>query len=207
MQAKNSESMQAREAETKRQISDALKSKIEKAIDRESALLKKVEELQSSFGNSSEREMTLVRQVRELKLDREETIKRENTLMAQIEKIRDSESILRKQMDHALGHVSSLRKQIADSEANLKQLADDKKGITSLDSESVGNQMTIIERKNQSLISENDKLKYQIKCLKSKSFIDLDNRSAKSDRSVREDSLSKATNLFANGSGDIFTMW
>jgi len=124
--AKNSESEQAKEADNKRQISEALKLKIEKAIDRESSLLKKVEELQSSFGNSSEREMTLVRQVRELKIEREDTVKRDNTLTAKIDKLQDSESILRKQMDHALSHVSSLRKQLADCESKLAQVTEEK---------------------------------------------------------------------------------
>lgn len=174
--AQNSESYQAREAETKRQISDALKSKIEKAIDRESALLKKVEELQSSFGHSSEREMTLVRQVRELKLDREESIKRENNYLAQVDKLTDSESILRKQMDHALGHVSSLRKQINEADAKYTQLNEDKLNTTSLsNTDTETNKNMNLERKIQSLISEIDKLKHTVKCLKTKSFNELDN--------------------------------
>lgn len=158
--AQNSESYQAREAETKRQISDALKIKIEKAIDRESALLKKVEELQSSFGNSSEREMTLVRQVRELKLDREENIKRENNYLAQIDKLTDSEAILRKQMDHALGHVSSLRKQLSETESKMQQMNDDQSNSSRVSqSEVIANKTLSLERKIQSLISEIDKLK------------------------------------------------
>lgn len=124
--------------ETKRQISDALKTKIEKAIDRESALLKKVEELQNSFGHSSEREMTLVRQVRELKLEREEFIKRDNLKNASIEKMQDSESILRKQIEHSLTHVSTLRKQVKDSEAKVHQILDEKiNGSISLNSDTV----------------------------------------------------------------------
>jgi len=138
IQTKRNEIESARVEETKRQISDALKTKIEKAIDRESALLKKVEELQNSFGNSSEREMTLVRQVRELKLEREEFIKRDNLKNASIEKMQDSESILRKQIEHSLTHVSTLRKQVKDSEAKVHQILDEKiNGSISLNSDTV----------------------------------------------------------------------
>lgn len=138
IQTKRNEIESARVEETKRQISDALKTKIEKAIDRESALLKKVEELQNSFGYSSEREMTLVRQVRELKLEREEFIKRDNLKNASIEKMQDSESILRKQIEHSLTHVSTLRKQVKDSEAKVHQILDEKiNGSISLNSDTV----------------------------------------------------------------------
>jgi len=138
IQTKRNEIESARVEETKRQISDALKTKIEKAIDRESALLKKVEELQNSFGHSSEREMTLVRQVRELKLEREEFIKRDNLKNASIEKMQDSESILRKQIEHSLTHVSTLRKQVKDSEAKVHQILDEKiNGSISLNSDTV----------------------------------------------------------------------
>jgi len=138
IQTKRNEIESARVEETKRQISDALKTKIEKAIDRESALLKKVEELQNSFGHSSEREMTLVRQVRELKLEREEFIKRDNLKNASIEKMQDSESILRKQIEHSLTHVSTLRKQVKDSEAKVHQILDEEiNGSISLNSDTV----------------------------------------------------------------------
>lgn len=197
----------AREIETKRQISETLKSKIEKAIDRESSLLKKVEELQSSFGCSSEREMTLVRQVRELKLNREEDIKRENILNATIEKLQESETIIKKQMEHSLGHVSILRKQIAEGEAKYNQILDEKinGGTTSFHSHTIEGKVPILERQNQSLITEVVKLKYQISCSKSRSFIDKDTK--RDSKSVKEDSLSRATNLIIGGSGEIFNIW
>lgn len=69
--------------ESKKNISDTLKSKIEKAIDREASLLKKVEELQTSFSNSSEREMKIGKQLRELKHEREMGLNREIELKTQ----------------------------------------------------------------------------------------------------------------------------
>eukprot|EP00801_Mesodinium_rubrum_P005165 Mrub_05168.p1 GENE.Mrub_05168~~Mrub_05168.p1 ORF type:complete len:362 (+),score=102.07 Mrub_05168:87-1088(+) len=197
--ALNNESEQAREAETKRQISEALKLKIEKAIDRESSLLKKVEELQSSFGNSSEREMTLVRQVRELKIEREETVKRENSLNAKIDKLQDSESILRKQMDHALGHVSSLRKQLAESEAKVQQIHEERAcnySINSGDYQKIG----MLEKKNQALMAEVEKLKQ----LSSKAKGSGDKSPMKGGKM---DSLSRATNILSFGSSDMYNMW
>jgi len=56
--------------EAKKNLNEALKSKIEKAIGREASLLKKVEELQTSFSNSTEREMNIGKQLRELKEER-----------------------------------------------------------------------------------------------------------------------------------------
>jgi len=170
-----------------------------------------VEELQNSFGNSSEREMTLVRQVRELKLEREEHIKRDNAKNAKIEKLQDSESILRKQIEHSLAHVSSLRKQVKDSEAKVHKILDEKiNGSVSVNSDielATNGNITLLTRKNQSLSGEIFKLKYQIKSLKSRNRSIADEDISKNSKDFKEDSLSRATNIIVNGSGQIFNFW
>lgn len=77
--------------EAKKNFNEALKSKIEKAIGREASLLKKVEELQTSFGNSTEREMNIGKQLRELKQERELSYNRENELVV---KNKEQENII-----------------------------------------------------------------------------------------------------------------
>jgi len=153
--------------------------------------------------------MTLVRQVRELKIEREDTIKRENTLNAKVDKLQDSESILRKQMDHALSHVSSLRKQLSESELKMQQLDEKMNGDISINSDEMDNKASVLERKNQSLIHELDKLKYQVTCLKSKSVgsnkKDLNNSNSNS--LINQDSLSRTTGMLSFGSGNMFNMF
>jgi len=76
--------------------------KIEKAIGREASLLRKVEELQTSFSHSTEREMNTARQLRELKHERELNINRENENKQKLKELENYNSILDKKLEKTI---------------------------------------------------------------------------------------------------------
>lgn len=98
--------------EIKKNFSEALKTKIEKAIGREASLLKKVEELQVSFSNSTEREMNIAKQLREIKHEREQGLNKENELKSKNNELQSTLTQMNKQMEELKSEIDDQKLKI-----------------------------------------------------------------------------------------------
>lgn len=98
--------------ESKKNFSETLKTKIEKAIGREASLLKKVNELQTSFSNSSEREMSIGKQLRELKHEREAGLNRENELKSKNKELENQQQSNSKMIEQFKADVDEMKHRI-----------------------------------------------------------------------------------------------